>query len=318
MGGTAAALGRRERLLALAVIAVIPVEQALCARAVWRGTLPSAIFAAAAFDALLLPGIVLWLAARRAGGLRALGLGPARFARLAVTALALGALGVRLSGVGQTHAIAAGALALELGLWIALLLGVGGLDGVVPRPVLAMLRTELAIGAAAWRALRRRPIVHAGGTFTTTRTSRAGMLVTAVIVMSLFELPVLHLLLHHARFAAHAALAFVHLYGIAWLLGDLRLMRESGHRVDGDTLVLALGARWRGEIPRAQIVEARRLDGGPAPRGALRLCPADTPNVALRLRAPVTLTGLFGLRRTSAHLALFVDDADAFLAALPR
>ena len=310
------ALARRERLLALAVIVAIPVELALCARVGWRRGLPPSFFVAPALDAALLAGGVVWLAARRAGGLRALGLGPARLGRLAIVALALGGLGLRLGGLGQTRALAGGALALELGLWAALALGLGGVDRVVPRPVLAVLRTEVGMMTAAWRALARRPIAQADGTFTTTRTSRVGMLVTMVIVLSLFEAPAVHALLHGARLGVHALVLLAHLYGIAWLAGDRRLMQESGHRIDGDALALALGARWRGVIPRAQLASVRRLDGERPPRGTLRLCPADSPNVELVLRAPATLTGLFGLRRRATRLALFADDPDALIAAL--
>lgn len=150
--------------------------------------------------------------------------------------------------------------------------------------------------------------------FTTTRTSRIHMIVVMVIVVSLFEMPALHLLLLRARWWVHAAIVVANVYGIVWLWRDRRAMQRSAHTLGGDALAIHLGARWRGAIPYATIAAVRRVDRR-AP-DALRVSPSDTPNVELALRAPATLTSYYGIRRASARIQLFVDEPDAFVAAL--
>jgi hypothetical protein len=151
-------------------------------------------------------------------------------------------------------------------------------------------------------------------TFSTTRTSRIHMIVTMVIVVTLFEMPALHLLLLRSGLWVHAAILAVNIWAIVWFLGDRRAMVRSAHALGDDALAIHLGNRWRGSIAYAQIAGVRRIDRrDPA---ALRISPSDTPNVELTLRAPATLTSYYGIKRSSARLQLFVDEPDAFVAAI--
>jgi hypothetical protein len=51
-------------------------------------------------------------------------------------------------------------------------------------------------------AFRRRPLAPPEGAFSTTQRSRMGQMIVVLIVLSLFEAPALHLLLHAANLAA--------------------------------------------------------------------------------------------------------------------
>jgi len=169
---------------------------------------------------------------------------------------------------------------------------------------------------AAWRWLRRVPVVTAAGTFTATCTSTIHAFVIGLAVVTLFEAPVLHLLFHRARVGAHLLIALINVYTWVWLFGERRLLQESAHRLGVNALEIALGSSWRGAIPYAQIVAARRVDGTRRRPGVLRVTPIDAPNVELTLAEPVTLQGSLGLPRRSARVQLYVDDADALIAAL--
>src|SRR5205807_699149 len=109
----------------------------------------------------------------------------------------------------------------------------------------------------------------------------------------------LHFLLHGTAALVSVVL---HLYTLLWLLGDLQALRLRPIEVADGVLHLRLGLRWEAEIPRSQIAA---LDDAHA---ALRLGVLGTPNLTLRLRAPVLLTGLLGRQRTAQALALQVDD----------
>jgi hypothetical protein len=167
--------------------------------------------------------------------------------------------------------------------------------------------TELRLLAAAFRS--RSPLPPLPGCFTTTRTSRMNQLLVTIVVLTLFEAPALHLVLH--GWPTHLIVLGLHVYGFLWLLGDARLMRESGHRL-GNALEIHLGARKRGLIPYAQIHSARLISDGK--RGGIT--PFDPPNVEVELKAPATLTGYFGLRRTLSTLRLYVDEPERFVAQL--
>jgi hypothetical protein len=102
---------------------------------------------------------------------------------------------------------------------------------------------------------------------------------------------------------------------VAWLIGDLHALRHGGIVVRGEVVELKIGVRWRARIPRGDIVWAARCDGATCKASDFSILGA---NVVLRLAAPREVRGLFGRRRVVRELALSVDDADAFLAALAR
>jgi hypothetical protein len=181
----------------------------------------------------------------------------------------------------------------------------------------------MGILLAAWRALRRRPLPPPPPDgFTIGRTGTAGQLVAALLVVTAFEAPALHLILHARLGPGHAllqlALGALHLYGVAWLVGDLRLVREAGHRVSADALELRLGTRWRGEVPYERITSVALGEPRAGDRDTLRLSALDRPRVLVVLASPIELVGPIGIRRRAARLALSVDEPRAFVDALQR
>ena len=268
-------LSRRERALALIVIGIIPVEVAWVGFLAIRHNQPL-LPLAAAFDAALLAGGVLWLISRR----QPLGIPPARWLRLSAIALAVAGLASRALG----FRVASMAVA-EL-----LIVGVTVRYGLLPKPVANALKMELSIFGAALRALLRRPLPKDDRFLPANRNQ----LVVMVFVLTLFEAPALHLVLHGA--AAHTILTVLHLYGLVWVLGDARLVSESGHRLGPDALALHLGLRLRGTIPYSQIREVVR----------------DGSTVTLRLSTRARLEGYFGIRRTLDMVKLQLDEPDRF------
>ena len=314
----AARLSARERGLALAVIALVPLDVILCGWLAVRRHAVAMVYAAPAIDAALLAGGVLFLVGKRAGGLRALGLTPRRLARLGAIALAAAGLSARLIGLPRTRQLFGAAAIAELAMVAAIALGFKrGLGGVLPERVLALGRAELALWPAAWRALSQRPIPVEERLLTVTRRSRWPQLVTMLVVVSLFEMMALHALLHAASLEAHLALAAVHLYGVVWLLADLRLLGEGGVRISDEDVEVKLGLRATAHIPREAICAARRSDGSKrrAP-GVQRLTPVDAPNVELELARPIEITRALGLRRAATRVQLYVDEPERLLALL--
>jgi hypothetical protein len=156
--------------------------------------------------------------------------------------------------------------------------------------------------------------------FSVTRTSVVGSFIVGIAVVTLFETPVLHLALHRARWPTHLVVLALNVYTLYWLWQQRRRLRDAAHTLDDAGLHLALPGRWQGTIACDAIASVRHIDppppGAPRPRGVLRITPIDSPNVELVTHGPATLRGSFGLSRSARRLQLFVDEPDAFVAAV--
>jgi len=104
----------------------------------------------------------------------------------------------------------------------------------------------------------------------------------------------------------------LHVYTLLWLLGDLRAMQLRPITVSEKTLHLRIGLKWEAEIPLAEIESAeltQKAEGR-------KLAVLGSPNLVLRLRRPVDLHGLFGIRRTAQAVSLQVDEPEALVRAI--
>lgn len=305
-----------SRTLVIAVCLWVPAELAILTGAAARRGHAELLLGAGAIDAIILTALALVLVARARGGWTRLEVSPARVARLALSFLVAGLFLARLLRVPVPSAARGLVIVGELAVlaWVAA--RAGRLRAAVPTHLAGILDGELALVAAAVRALRRRPLPLDPSLHTTSRTTELGRIYAALAILTVAELPALHLLLHASSWKLHAVLVALHVYSLLWILGDLRLLRESGHRVLADRVELRLGFRWRATIDRARIVRVVTLAGAPGPRpDTLRLTPREAPNVLVELDAPIALRGPFGRQRTTRRLALRLDDAPRFLSA---
>jgi hypothetical protein len=321
-------------LVLLAEICVVSLVAA-------RSPIPDVLRAALVADAVLLSALALWLA----GGPRALGLTPVRAIRAAVLGVVLFALASRVSGLSD-----GGGLLLLAGLAELSLLGFlcfalvkaarekgdgwerahAGLSVVFPPKAARMLLMEARLVHGAVLSLLRRPTRGPPASETVFRpleASSTGWLIPFFVLASAVEMAAVHAVVH-VKWPGHPmvqlALFGLHLYGILWLIGERRLMRDSAHVFEPDALVLNLGLRFSARVPYALITRAlplrddlERKSVQPKPDGSNpRASPFDPPNVHLCLAGPVRYTTLLGLEREAQHLDLFVDRPEAFLAAV--
>ncbi len=187
--------------------------------------------------------------------------------------------------------------------------------------------SELKVLGAATRAVFGRAVSESVG-FSTTRTSSYGAVVLGLSLATAFEMVALHLGIGHFLGEGygwlHAAVTMVHLYGALWILGDWRLMKETGHRVEGDRLRVALGQRWRAEVPLEQVASVKTgevepldvMSGQRRPAHVVVVSPMDAPNLTVCLRGPVSLTTYMGFTKEATELQLFVDEPHALAKAL--
>jgi hypothetical protein len=191
--------------------------------------------------------------------------------------------------------------------------------------VAAIVVFEARMMAAVARAVLRRPIAppSVDGEAFGVLESGSYRLVAAVLVgLSIVELGALQLLLRGVlgggHVGVHLGVVALHVYGVAWIVGDARALGETRHVVGARAVSLRLGLRAAADVPRDAIVFAGSADAlaPAAAKKAVRLTPLDAPNVALSLAHAVDVTTAFGRRRRAKHLLLFVDRPAAFAAAL--
>jgi hypothetical protein len=110
-------------------------------------------------------------------------------------------------------------------------------------------------------------------------------------------------------------------YLALWLIGDLRLLRETpGVLLGKDMLVVELGLRVNGKVGLEAVTGARALDADDAVpcdgSRAIRITPQPRPNCRIQLRSRVSMHGIFGAPLRGDVLDVYVDEPAALVEAI--
>jgi len=194
----------------------------------------------------------------------------------------------------------------------------------LPEGVTEAVLSEARILVAALMSLTRRPIkpvnVEPGWRrFGVLETSAYGHIVTMLLLLIVLETPAVHVIVGAVlddtalRKVVRGLLLGSNIYLAVWLIGDLRLLRESpGILLGKDTLVVKLGLRVQGSVPLANVDGAERLNAQDAKptegRRAIRITPQPQPNCRVTLRSPVGMRGVVGIRVKGDMLDIFVNE----------
>jgi len=179
-----------------------------------------------------------------------------------------------------------------------------------------MLAQELAMfyyAFGSWRA----PLPRAGGGFSSYRKNSYGTFLAAIVMVLVVETVAVHLALYMLWSPVAAwALTAISLYTLVWMVGDWRALRLRTTEVTTERILIRLGTRWEVEIPREDVVFAGPPGEAAPGERPLKLALIGRPDVEIRLSRPVTVRGLYGLRRTSDVVLLQVDDPERFVEAV--
>jgi hypothetical protein len=141
-------------------------------------------------------------------------------------------------------------------------------------------------------------------------------LIIAFASLSVIETAAVHLLVSRWNATAALVLLVLDLYTLVFLLAHLRAVVLRPLTLHHGRLTVRVGFVWRLEVAAGAIVQLEELRDTPEPdKKCLNLArPLLTPpNVRLTFAEPVTVTGLYGIRRTVPQVALYVDERAAFL-----
>lgn len=188
---------------------------------------------------------------------------------------------------------------------------------------------EKRVYRETWRALRREPLAPAGD-FSVAGGLR-GKLMSALLFLLVLAcgvgagvfLPGVVTALW-PRVFAYAGAGCAVLYALIWIVGERRSLAQGGHRITADELHLDLGIRGAGAVALISIAGCR-VAGPGAHAGAAgdvwTLSPGERANVLIELTGMTTLAVTsFGSprARTTRFIALYVDQPEAFAAAVMR
>jgi hypothetical protein len=175
----------------------------------------------------------------------------------------------------------------------------------------AVARAVSAELVLLWHALFSWGTRPAPGGFTAYKRAGWPAIHFALCLGSVAEGLALHFLLRRIGPLAAAGGLALHAYGLLWLVGDLRALVLRPLRLAGRTLQLRIGLRWEADVPLDDIAAVERSGSE-----GLRLGVLGSANLVLRLRRPIELHGLLGVRKRADVLLLQVDDPDGLARAL--
>jgi hypothetical protein len=199
----------------------------------------------------------------------------------------------------------------------------------LPAWIYPYFQAEKKIYGGCWRAICRKPILY-NPTYPVVNGEKYNFLIPILIIGIVFDLPVASLIVAVTVKSSLVILLvdcifiFFSLYGIIWIIGDLRNIKESGHKLSSSELSLNLGVRCKGNIPIDLIDSCCEISGSfidycnqkSIPSDKIwRVSPLDKPNVVIDLKSISTLNIIRFEYPTTICIkwvALYIDDSQRF------
>jgi hypothetical protein len=150
--------------------------------------------------------------------------------------------------------------------------------------------------------------------FTVHQRNGWGTIAACIVAMIGFESIGVHLLVQQWSTTAAWVVTALDIYGALWIIGDYHALRlRPTYAADG-ILHLRYGLRWNAEIPLDEIESIDDVHGEAEwkRKNVLKMAMLDEPKYLVKLRRPVTVNGLAGIRRTIDAIAVLPDDIEAF------
>lgn len=181
------------------------------------------------------------------------------------------------------------------------------------------------LALVGWR--KRAPMPEGGSVFTHHQQSNWMLVAGVLSALIVIEGTVVHLWLHGAGYTAAKWIALgVHVYLLAWVLGDAQALRlyttrvvsqpDSGHVVALRVVKLCVGLRGRANIPVARIVRATTGTWDEPAQGGELVSVSGFANLSLTFDSPLEFVPMLGKPRMVKSLRVQIDDPERFIEAI--
>lgn len=190
--------------------------------------------------------------------------------------------------------------------------------------------TEKKIYAAFWRAIRGKPFA-VESRYSVVNGNKYVLFVPLLILVAIVDVPIFAFVAtliigsSHLMYWVDGVLGFGTVYGIIWVIGDQRNIKESGHLASSAGLSFKLGVRCSGSVGIETVGACEEIVGSFkafCKQNAIPIAntwiisPLDAPNVLIELKqvTSVEMTR-FGYRRSVniKFIALYVDRPGVFV-----
>ncbi|TGE19284.1 hypothetical protein [Hymenobacter elongatus] len=162
--------------------------------------------------------------------------------------------------------------------------------------------------------------VSTGQRFTLHRDSACVAILATLLLTSVVEMLAVHFLVVRWSTTAAGVVLFLGVYSFVFLVGHLAALVQRAVLLEDDLLRIRVGLVWSFSVPLAAIGTGQLLhDSAVLPTGTLNLAKTlvTPPNILLTCPEPIEATGIYGLRKKTYLLALYVDNPQDFLQNLP-
>lgn len=178
-----------------------------------------------------------------------------------------------------------------------------------------------------WRTLTLKPVTRAGefslagGRSGQLKAAGLLLLVAAGTVFAALFLPTVVTGVW-PRVFAFAGVGYALLYAVIWIVGERRSLKEGGHRIAHDELILDLGIRCSGAVALDSIASCSLHEPGMARianADVWMVSPGESPNVQIQLfrTTELAITSFGSPREISMRfIALYVDQPAQFVEAM--
>jgi hypothetical protein len=110
-------------------------------------------------------------------------------------------------------------------------------------------------------------------------------------------------------------LTILSIYSVIFIVADFVAMIKRPIIFENNLLKFRVGLRWSADIPVSEIIDCQLIKNFKKDKIILSAAILGSPNCLIVLKNPITVKGIYGIRRTVPRIAFNVDNEQAFLAA---
>lgn len=179
--------------------------------------------------------------------------------------------------------------------------------------ILKLFFSEISIFLYAFLGWVLKPSTHKGTLFTYHKTTQYTAFFWVMFISTLITTPVFHFFLTQWNEVIAWIITGATIYGLIWLYGDYNMVKHKPIVLLEDKLLIRIGIRWKADIDVSNIESIETSVSEEAEEEYTNISILATEkNIFINLHEPIVVEGIFGIKKTTSKIALYVDEADKF------